>query len=301
VKYYVAYPISPACDLHCAYCFHSSHHQRNYEGTVGEEGDATVKRRMSLLDWDRFRDTYLKNADDILVHFHGGETFIPTNAHTVLTFMRHTRFERADLLSNGLQSEDSYRTLSEYADRVDRIGLTFHRKVIGDVPEFVDRFERNADFIRQIVGDRVYIKELLFAGTRKTLLEAKRRWEKRGFRYKIQDFKGTDRGRDFEEFRHYTPEDLLAIDKEYLRGGTECACKRGYRNVLIRGGWHDGDIIACFEAPVVVGNIQECTYDPNYRIVKDFQKGRIVVQGVPETYRGHWDRDLYKPRQCGGN
>jgi hypothetical protein len=255
---------------------------------------------MTFADWDKFRDTHLAGAEDIIVHFHGGETFLPTNANTIRAFMKHTKVERADLLTNGLQSPESYHTIADYADRVYRIGMTFHRKIIEGVPELVKKFEDNAALIKEIVGDRLYIKELLFAGTRETLLSAKKSWGILGYQYKIQDFKGNERGRDFEEWRRYSAEDMLAIDSEYKRGGTECACMRGYTNILIRGGWHDGDVLACFEDPVVVGSIQKNEYLPGYRIVKDFKAGRIDIQGVPKNYKGSWERDLYKPQQACG-
>ena len=302
MRYFVAYPVSFDCDLHCSYCFHSNRHTTNYDGAQGDSADTAVQRRFTLEDWCRFRDTYLADAEDILVHFHGGETFLPSNAHTILTFMRHTKMERADLLTNGLQEEDSYRTIAEYAaqGRVSRVGFTFHRRVIGNVPELVEKFKRNASFVRGL-GVPVYIKELLFAGTRETLLAAKKIRDDLGFNYKIQDFKGGDRGRSFEEWRRYSAEDMLAIDSEYKRGGDECACMRGYRNILIRGGWHDGDVLACFEDPTVVGSLQNNEYCRDYRVMKDFQAGRIDVQGVPKNYKGSYDRDVYVPAQCGSN
>jgi len=290
MKYFVAYPISYDCNLRCSYCFHAERHSTNY----------TQPRLFTLEDWCRFRDTHLKGAEDIIVHFHGGETFLPTNSKTIQAFMRGTTVERADILTNGIQSPEDYRTISEYAGRVHRVGMTFHRRMIGDVPELVALFESNANLIRSL-GVPVYIKELLFAGSRPTLLEAKRMWEGRGFKYKIQDFKGTDRGRSFEDHKAYTAEDLLAIDSEYKRGGTECACVRGYRNILIRGGWQDGDILACFEDPKVIGSVQRNEYLPGYKIVKDFQEGRIDVQCEGASYKGTWDRDLYVPPPCGTN
>lgn len=300
MKYYVAFPISLDCDLHCWYCFHAQRHVRNYDGTQGDEGDEHPMRRITFADWDRFRDTHLRDADDILVHFHGGETFLPGNANTIRAFMRHNRKERADLLTNGLQDEKSYRTIEEYADRVNRVGLTFHRRIIGGVPQLVEKFKSNAKFIKSL-GVPVYIKELLFAGTRETLLAAKKVWEDLGFQYKIQDFKGVERGRSFEEWKGYSAEDMLAIDSEYKRGGSECCCMRGYKNILIRGGWNEGDVLACFEDPVVVGNVQANEYLSSYRVVKDFQAGRIDVQGVPKKYKGTYERDVYVPVQCGSN
>ena len=61
---------------------------------------------------------------------------------------------------------------------------------------------------------------------------------------------------------------------------------KGYKNVLIRGGWCSGDVLACFEDPVVIGSIQENTYDPNYKIFRDPSKGGINVIGVPKVYKG---------------
>ena len=300
MKYYVAFPISFDCDLHCWYCFHSQHHATNYSGACGDNRDSVPQRHITFTDWDRFRDMHLADAEDILVHFHGGETFLPGNANTIRAFMRHTKKERADLLTNGLQDERSYWTIAEYAPRVNRIGFTFHRRIIEGVPELVLKFERNAMLVKSF-GVPVYIKELLFAGTRKTLLAAKARWEALGFEYKIQDFKGTNRGRSFEEWRRYEAEDMLAIDSEYKRGGDCCACMRGYVNVLIRGGWNEGDVLACFEDPVVVGSLQRNEYRKGYRVFKDFQAGRIDVQGVPKVYKGTYERDVYKPAECDTN
>jgi transposase-like protein len=61
----------------------------------------------------------------------------------------------------------------------------------------------------------------------------------------------------------------------------------------------DGSILACFEDPVVVGEIQDNTYNGNYRAYKDPQKGKIEVIGVPKVYKGTFERDLYVPKACG--
>ncbi|MBD3261399.1 MAG: 4Fe-4S cluster-binding domain-containing protein [Candidatus Altiarchaeales archaeon] len=289
-KYFVAYPISYDCNLRCDYCFHREHHENNY----------AEKRIFTVSDWCRFRDTHLKDAEDILVHFHGGETFLPTNINTICSFMRQTTMERVDFLTNGIQDPKHYRRMLEFNDRIHRIGFTFHRKMIRDVPQLVEAFERNVYMVRDM-GIPLYVKELLFVDLRDETLEAKRRWESEGIQFKIQDFKGYDRGRDFAEFQRYEARDYLYIDSEYKRGGAYCACVKGYKNILIRGHWNDGDVLACFEDGTVVGNIQQNWYHPGYKVYKDFDKGRIDVIGVPKLYRGTYDRDLYKPGQCGSN
>jgi hypothetical protein len=170
--------------------------------------------------------------------------------------------------------------------------------MIQDIPALVTLFEENVQYLHDQKVP-VYVKELLFTDLRETIKEAKRRWREKGIEFKIQDFKGCDRGKDFSELKGYTPEDYYLLDSEYKRGGIYCSCVKNYKNVLICGHAMSGDILACFEDPKIVGNIQENCFHSNFQIYKDIVKGRMDVLGVPEKYWGTWDRGLYKPRACG--
>lgn len=219
---------------------------------------------------------------------------LDTSVGYVKAFLRSTSLEKIDILTNGLQKASNYEQLIPFKDRIHRVGFTWHRKVLHGVKHQYERYCQNVMLLHN-AGIPVYVKELLFTELREEIREAKRFWKERGVTYKIQDFKGEKRGRDFEEWTKYTDLDWYLVDAEYKRGGEECACFKGYRNVIIRGGWNDGDVLACFEDPVVVGNIQRNEFHPCYQILKDFQKGHITVLGVDQTYRGRRDRDVYDP------
>ena len=289
-KIFLAYPISFDCNLHCYYCFHEEHFLNGYE----------QKRIFTIPQYITFRDTHLSDATEIIVHFHGGETFMETNVNTICAFLRATTMEKADLLTNGIQDRSNYEKIIQHKDRIHRVGFTFHRKIIAGVPSLVKRYEENVLYLHS-QGIPVYVKELLFVDLREDIKEAKKYWTDKGISFKVQDFKGCDRGRSHEEFKKYEPEDYLLIDAEYKHGGEYCTCMKGYKSVLIRGGWMDGSVLACFEDPVIVGSLLDNTYNGNYRVYKDHQKGRMDVTGVPKVYKGTWERDLYTPKACGSN
>ena len=290
MKYFIAFPITLNCNLRCYYCFHEEKFRTNYAG----------RRRFTIPQYNKFRDTHLKNAEEIVVHFHGGETFIDMNINTIVAFMKSTKVEKADLLTNGLLPLENYKKILPFKDRIHRIGFTYHRKMIHDVDSYNKLYEQNVKFMHE-QGVKTYVKELLFIELREEIKESKRYWKGQGIDFHVQDFKGCDRGRSQEEVKNYTAEDYLLMHGEYKHGGTTCSCMKGYRNILIRGGWNDGDILACFEDPKVIGNIQDNTFKPNYTIFKDRKKGRIDVQGVGEVYKGTFERDTYTPKQCGSN
>ncbi len=290
MKYFIAFPISYDCNLRCHYCFHEEKFRTNY----------APKRQFTIPQYCLFRDTHLKNPEEIVVHFHGGEPFIDTNINSIVAFMRQTQMERADFLTNGLQERSNYEKILEFKTRIFRIGFTFHRKMIAHIPSLVRRYEENVLWAHA-QGIPIYVKELLFADEREAIKEYRRYWRAKGIDVRIQDFKGCDRGRSKEEYKHYTPEDLLLIHSEYKHGGDTCSCMKNYRNVLIRGGWEDGDVLACFEDPVVIGRIQDNVFNPGYKIWKNREKACMDVLGVPKTYKGTWDRDMYVAKQCGSN
>lgn len=282
MKYFVAYPLLFDCNLRCNYCFHKVHFESNF----------VEKQRFTLNDWNRFRNTHLKDAEEIIVHFHGGEPFLPQSTNMMKAFLRNTTpLEKIDILTNGLQDQGQYEAILPWRNRIHRIGFTFHRKVIGHSKSLIKRFEDNVMFLHK-QGLPVFVKELMITEFRDDILADRKRWQERGLKVSIQDFKGNDRGVSKEEYDNYTALDLLYIDSEYKHGGDYCTCRKGYKNVLIRGGWQSGDVLACFEDPKVVGNIQENTFNPNFIIKKNYKEGRMDVQGVPEIYRGTHERDM---------
>lgn len=282
MKYFVAYPLLFDCNLRCSYCFHKVHFESNF----------VEKQKFTLNDWVRFRDTHLNDADEILVHFHGGEPFLPQSTNMMRAFLKKcSPIERIDILTNGLQDQEQYAAILPWKHLIHRIGFTFHRKVIGNSKSMVKKFEDNVLFMHR-QGVPVYVKELLVSSMRDKILENRRKWQSLDIGFSIQDFKGEDRGVSKEEYENYTALDVLYIDAEYKHGGDFCTCRKGYKNVLIRGGWQSGDVLACFEDPVVVGNLQENTFNPNFTIKKDYSEGRMRIEGVPEIYRGDVNRDM---------
>lgn len=284
MRYFIAYPIAKNCNLRCYYCYHTEHFESNFE----------EKQRFTFKDYVRFRDTHLSDATEIIVHFHGGEPFLPGNSNTICSFIRSTQMEKADLLTNGLQDRSNYEKLLPIKDRIHRVGFTFHRQIISGVKSYVQKYEDNVKWLHS-QGIPVYVKELMFPKLRDDILNYKRYWKSLGIPYKIQDFRGSDRGFSRDAYGDYTPLDILLVDSEYKHGGEYCSCMKGFKNILIRGGWNSGDVLACFEDPKVVGCVQDNTYHPDYKVLRDTSLGRINVIGVPEKYKGTFDRDLRTP------
>jgi MoaA/NifB/PqqE/SkfB family radical SAM enzyme len=291
VKFFIAYPISFDCPLRCSYCFHHERFYSNY----------TKHQSFSIDQYKIFRDTHLLPAEDLLMHFHGGEPFIDSNINTICTVIRSTSQERFDLLTNGLMSRENYARILPYKDRIHRVGLTFHRKMIAHIPILVKRFEENVLFLYN-AGIPVYVKELLLHSDRETVKEYKRKWKALGVPFKVQDFKGYDRGKDFLEIKEYDIEDWCLIDFEYKKCNELCTCLRGYKTLLIGGHTLGGNVFACFEDMKIVGNIVKNEFNHRYQ-VKHTPRG-IVVEGVPAVYyqdKVFREKGIYKPKGCGND
>jgi hypothetical protein len=132
------------------------------------------------------------------------------------------------------------------------------------------------------------VKELLFPELKDEILENKRHYEALGIEFRIQDFKGY-KGRDPIV---YTSEDYAFVHPEYQHSGKHCYCREGYKQVLIRG--YDifgGDVLACWQDPVVVGRINEDWYSGNYA-VNITSNGNNVI-GVQKVYRGTYPKDVW--------
>lgn len=283
MRYYLQYPIFFDCSLQCDYCFHKHEYAAKNYGGPG----------FTMAQYVEWRDTHLAGAEEIVMHLHGGEPSTVLNSAYIDALLRTVSSERIDLLTNGLGDEESYSRLLRHASRYKRIGLTFHRRMIWGNRQLMRRFEATAERIQREV-ESVYIKELLFTDCRDEIEMAREMWQARGFDFKVQDFKGNVRGEDFSEFASYTRHDMEhVIDPEYVHEGEECGCLPGYKNVIIRGGWMSGDVLACWIDPTVVGSIQDNTYNPDYRICLDREAGRLDVRGVEKRYRGTYSRDRF--------
>lgn len=296
MKHYIEYPILITCNLKCSYCYHTDIFTGK-ETRYPQGDESTIP--FTVEDWIKFRDTHLKDSDDLLIHFHGGEPFYDKNVNRIVEFAEKTTKERFDILSNGIGFRKDYeRFLVPFKNRIRRIGFTFHRlKLYGNV-ELTKRYEDNVLYAHSL-GITVYVKELLIPedNIRWQIKENKEYWLNKGIRLKVQDFKGeipSDWGnRKKNIYPKYTAIDYLMVDQEYHHEkGAECYCVEGYKNLKIRSCWQAGDIIACWHDPSVIGNLIDNTYNPDYKIMKNNKDGRIDVTGVPKIYKGTLERDI---------
>ena len=141
MKYYVEFPIGYHCNLQCPYCFHQEFFQMDREGTAGEK--YRTERPFTLEQWRAWRDKHLTNAEEIILHLHGGEPFHPKNVDDVINIIETSDKERIDILSNGMADPESYERLRPFAHKFRRMGFTFHRTLIADKPNLVKRYEKN--------------------------------------------------------------------------------------------------------------------------------------------------------------
>jgi hypothetical protein len=278
MRYYVQYPIGLSCDLGCLYCFHRS-------ARLDDNLPPQVQP-------SQFRDWCLKHlpdATEILVHPHGGEPFHHKNLTRLLSLLDNVPDANIDLLTNGLADHyDLMLFLSAYGSRIERVGFTYHRAMLKGLQW--RRFVRNALWTVKVLGrERVYVKELLLPEHTEAIKVSTHLWASHGVRVQVQDFHGWDRGRNFDV--EYTPEQQRMIDPEYLHAGADCTCREGYKTLLIRGGWQDGDVLRCWEDPVAVGNIHDDWYDKR-GVVRIDEKGNRHLEGVPAKYVGSYERDL---------
>lgn len=283
MKYYIQYPITLDCNLRCDYCFHKLYFQdlKNFP------------HRVTVTMWNKFRDTHLTDAEVIICHMAGGEPFLDTNLNMIMAFIRNTKMEQIDLLTNGIQPVEQYKKIVKYADRIHRIGLTYHRKLIHGIEIYEKMFEESATYLKS-TGISIYIKELLIPEYRFDILKNKKIWNQRGFDFKIQDFRLNANAGEAKQLDPI-PLDAIIVSNEYIHIKEICACKDGYKNLIIRKGWQEGDIIACWYDPKVIGNVVNNEFNPNYKIVRDRKLGRLNVEGIVENYKGTYERDVPKP------
>lgn len=294
MKYYLQYPIRIECQIRCSYCFHRD----TFSPTTPEQlVNRDSEDRFTVQAYKIWRDTHLRLDEpesELIVHFHGGEPSTDRNAGIIKEFAESTSIEKLDILTNGLGGIDFLTSIP--SNRYHRIGFTFHR-------EWMERAKRKdciEGFFCNLLNLHkmkypVYFKEMLIPKYTTAIIRTVNALRKIGIPCKIQDFKGYDRGEDYGV--EYTLEHFSLIDEEYIQEGRECCCLKGYKNIIIRGGWMDGDILSCWKDPVVVGNVRENTYNPNALNVLDYERRRVRVDGVPRVFRGTYNEDRYMPQQ----
>jgi len=249
MKYYISFPIFYDCDLRCFYCFSADSMRTNMPPV----------RKVTATDYNRFRDKFLADAEDIIVELNGGESFLPINNAAVINFIKRTS-DRIELQTNGIQPAEMYKTLLPFKDRIFRIGFTYHRKMIHTIPSYREAYETNVRMMK-VLGFPVYVKEILFHDERAAILENKKRWEHMGVDFKIQDFKGSFLGLSKDGVSDYTAEDQHLISAEYLHDQDDCRCKPGHKQLIVM---RDGSIISCYVIQEVVGNMIDGTYRANH-------------------------------------
>jgi hypothetical protein len=269
MKVYLQYPIDIDCGLNCGYCFHTPHKQSYVKEPI----------RVTPQEYILWRDACLPNAEEIVVHFAGGEPFYGRNLDRIAQFLTSTDKEQIDLLSNGLGDPTTVSLfLNLFRDRINRIGFTYHRAVLSG-HQWV-RYVRNVLRAVKILGkDRVYVKELLHPESEQVILRAAALWASHGVNFKLQDFRGTA-GTDAPEL---TLGQIRLIDPEYRHNGQFCTCRQGYRTLIIRGGCWDGDVMACWQVDRRVGNIRDLElFDAD--VVID-EAGKRHINGTPHDQR----------------
>ncbi len=293
MKYLIQFPISIICDLHCSYCFHTEAFELELQNKKSEK--YYDKRPFTIHQYIDWRNKYLSDGEEFLCELHGGECSYNENKDDVCNIIDTLDKEKFQLQTNGLGEEEFYNELVKRKDKIFRLGFTFHRDVIINNSDLVNKFKQNVMFCKEN-GLNVYVKELLIKKYREDIIENKKYWKELEIDFHIQDFKGYGRGKTFEEYNKYTNLDKMLINNEYKHYGYYCSCKEGYKNVIIRGfDIFAGDVLACWDDPCVVGNINEDWYNGDYKICNNKKKGCKEVLIENKIYRGNYPKDVWTP------
>jgi len=298
VKYYLEFPIPIECGLQCPYCFHSEAWKLQAES---REKFLEKYEDVCVFTLDRFkawRDKHLADASEFLVELSGGEMSHPKCQEYVLNVLDNLGKSSFQLQTNGLGDEDFYNEVVKRKDVIDRIGFTYHRKSIDKTPDpqaAIDKFYKTV-YLFKNAGFTVYIKEILFPYLKQSILEHKASAEAQGIEFRIQDFKPIA-GRSRTPY--YTPEEMALVHPEYCHGGPHCACRPGYKNIIVRGfDYFAGDVIGCWQDPKPIGNVLDDWYDPNYSINK-LTTGELKVE-APNLDVNHVQAVTAKPLREAG-
>ncbi len=276
MNYYIEYPLQLDCNLQCDYCFHRDYFDKKGPHAWKHPIQFTVE---DFLDW---KDKNLQDAEDIVINFTGGESFLSSNVDIMIEVLSKWDGFKLETLSNGLPDHSQYARLLPFKDRIKRIGFTYHRKHMDEYK--TNQFIYNVLRLRDL-GIEVYVKELLFLDEKDKMLEWRAWWKKTGVAYKIQDFKGV-KGMDQTEATKYSTDDMILVDPEYRHlKDRYCHCRPDYMQILIAGyDEYSGLIYACWKDNKVIGSIQQRTLNKNANV--DRQPGTSIrnVIDVPVVY-----------------
>ena len=293
MKYAIQYPIGIICGLQCTYCLYK--HAWDLLRTGKYEDYYSHTCPFTFEQYQQWRDKHLSDATEIIMELHGGEMSYEGNRQLTLDIIDKSDKEKFSLQTNGLGEREFYEELAKRKDKIERIGFTYHRAMMGDDMDSTNKFEHSVRAMKGM-GINVYVKELLFPEHRDVILKNKKYWELQNIEFRAQDFKGEG---GFDALQ-YTDDDVALVHPEYQHvTGEQCACRTGYKNIIIRG--YDsmayafgGDVLACWHDPTVIGNINSDWYNPNYTINR-LEDNTVDVAVAQKSYRGNYPRDIYKP------
>jgi len=293
MKYFIQYPIMIVCGLKCSYCLHKEAWDLERDGKFEEK--FTCECPFTFAQYQAWRDKHLSDATEIIMELHGGEMSYGDNQRLTLDIIDAADKEKFSLQTNGLGEGQFYEGLVKRKGKIERVGFTYHRAMITGNQYLWNKFVDNVHTIREArIG--VYVKELLISELRDSIIQGKTFWENLGVEFRLQDYKGIG-GHNAPQ---YTPEYVALIHPEYQHVlGAECACRKGYKNIIIRGydinaAVFGGDVLACWHDPTVIGNINNDWYSSNYRINRLLDNS-IDVAVPQKLYRGNLPKDRFAP------
>jgi hypothetical protein len=262
----------------------------------------------TVQDYIKFRDTHLTDAEEIIIHFHGGEPFYKENLALIKEFQDNTTMEQFDFLTNGLYSSEYANPVHPILDfeRVNRIGFTWHYAEHRMPDRHESQLVYNIKRLAEHYSDRIYVKLLLVPGGTQSkydggisILHERLEYCKINFpnvKVKIQTMQALD-----STPLNFSDEEWNLVSDEYIHDSDYCMCKKGYRTFNIRGyDRYSGEIVACWFDPKIIGSIQRNELDKNYLVLIDPSLCRTNVIGGEYGYgaTGTYPRDRI-PGDCG--
>jgi pyruvate-formate lyase-activating enzyme len=173
LQVFVQYPGYVECGLKCPYCFHKEAWDLEKEGKKNTKYKDQIP--FTFEDYQRWRDKFLPDATKFLMEIHSGEISYGKNKEHCLSLIDKADKETFQLQTNGMGSSNFYEELIKRKEKIDRIGFTFHRKVIlenKNKDKLAERFAQNV-FLVAKSGIKVIVKELLIISLKNDIMRSK--------------------------------------------------------------------------------------------------------------------------------